>query len=70
MAMLEKVIEFIEGMQAEGIIDKYAIGGGFASIYYVEPFYTYDIDIFIVPMYKRGLINLSPIFNYAERIRI
>jgi len=24
MAMLEKVIEFIEGMQAEGIIDKYA----------------------------------------------
>jgi len=34
-------------MQKKKVIAKYAIGGGIAAIFYMEPMLTYDLDIFI-----------------------
>ncbi len=33
-------------LKREGVIKDYAIGGGYAVNYYLEPILTYDLDIF------------------------
>jgi hypothetical protein len=37
-----------------GLIKDWALGGALAAIYYVEPFATYDADIFFIPK-REGL---------------
>jgi hypothetical protein len=44
---MEKVIELLNRMQAEGVIENFAIGGGIAPIYYLEPYNTDDVYVFI-----------------------
>ena len=59
-------------MQADGVIENYAIGGGIAAIYYLEPYETDDIDVFIpsvaVAVGDAGLISLEPIYGYLNRL--
>ena len=67
--LMDKAIEIINELQKKGLIKDYAIGGGIATIYYTEPFFTYDLDVFIIPsekQEKKNLILLSPIFNYLK----
>lgn len=35
-------------LKREGVIRDYAIGGGYAVNYYLEPILTYDLDIFVL----------------------
>ena len=66
---MKKAIRTINELKKAGLIVDYAIGGGIATIFYVEPFVTYDLDIFIVLPKKaerRNLISLSPIFGYLQ----
>lgn len=65
---MEKVIQVLNKMLAEGVVEKYAIGGGIAAIYYLEPYQTDDIDVFVLPVVvgDSGLISLEPIYTYLE----
>ncbi len=55
-------------MKEKGLIGEYAISGGIAVIFYVEPILTYDLDIFFIPIIEeKGLISLSPIYDYLKR---
>ena len=56
---MEKVIQVLNRMQADGVIEKYAIGGGIAAIYYLEPYQTDDIDVFVLPVVvsEGGLVS-------------
>ncbi len=66
---MEKTIKVINNLLEEGLIEDYAIGGGIATIFYVEPFLTYDLDVFVIPSgkgKKKNVILLSPIFDYLE----
>ena len=63
--MLEKTLKVIEKITRQGIIKAYAIGGGIAATYYIEPMLTYDLDIFFIPA-KEGLDVLAPIYDYAK----
>jgi hypothetical protein len=67
---MEKVIQILNRMQADGVIEKYAIGGGIAAIYYLEPYQTDDIDVFISPVVigQSGLVSLEPIYGYLEKL--
>lgn len=67
---MEKVIQVLNQMQADGVIEKYAIGGGIASIYYLEAYQTDDIDVFVLPVVTResGLISLESIYAYLENL--
>jgi hypothetical protein len=69
---MERVIQVINRMEADGVIDNYAIGGGIASIYYLEPYQTDDIDVFIpavaVAVGEAGLISLEPIYGYLKKL--
>ena len=51
---LAEVLRAANGLIAAGLIDDYALGGALAAIHYVEPFTTYDADIFFIPK-DRGL---------------
>jgi len=62
---MEKALQIIEEMTRLGIIKSYAIGGGIAATYYIEPALTYDLDIFFIPV-KEGLAELAPIYEFAR----
>jgi hypothetical protein len=61
---MEKALRVINEMTSRGIIKAYAIGGGIAATYYIEPVLTYDLDIFFIPA-SEGLDVLTPIYEYA-----
>jgi hypothetical protein len=65
---MERVIQVINRMHSEGVIQSYAIGGGIAAIYYLEPYQTDDIDVFVaaVAVGDAGLISLEPIYTYLK----
>src|ERR1700674_131827 len=46
-------------LRAAKLIEDWALGGALAAIYYVEPFTTYDADIFFIPK-DRGLTSGIP----------
>jgi hypothetical protein len=62
---MEKTLQIIEEMARLGIIKAYAIGGGVAATYYIEPVLTYDLDIFFLPV-KEGLDELAPVYEFAR----
>jgi hypothetical protein len=61
---MDKALKVIEEIARQGIIKTYAIGGGIAATYYIEPLLTYDLDIFFIPI-KGGLDLRSPIYDYC-----
>jgi hypothetical protein len=62
---MEKTLQIIEEMTRLGIIKAYAIGGGIAATYYIEPVLTYDLDVFFVPV-KEGLDEFARERGYPE----
>jgi hypothetical protein len=60
--------ELRAGQQA-GLYEGYAIGGAVAAIFYLEPFATEDIDIFVSLSPREGalLISLEPIYAFFRQ---
>jgi hypothetical protein len=67
---MEKTLRVINKLVKEGLIEDYAIGGGIAAIFYIEPFLTYDMDIFIIVSRKqnKNIVVLTPVFKYLENL--
>ena len=65
---MEKALVVINQLKEQGIISDYAIGGGMASVFYMEPVLTYDLDIFCVLAEDTGKLNiLAPLYKWADR---
>lgn len=66
---MKNTIEIINELKKEKLIKDYAIGGAIGVLRWVEPFFTRDLDIFIIPVKetKEELINLSPIYEYLKK---
>jgi hypothetical protein len=45
---LERIFPILNQMEAEGVIGRYAIGGAIGAIFWLEPFQTKDLDVFVV----------------------
>jgi len=45
---LIKALQILNRLKRKGLIRDYAIGGGYAVNYYLEPILTYDLDIFLL----------------------
>lgn len=43
-----EALRTLSQLKREGLIRDYAIGGGYAVNYYLEPILTYDLDIFVL----------------------
>jgi hypothetical protein len=62
---MQKVCDVLEQLLAEGVIQKYAIGGATAAGFHGEPLATRDIDVFCYLDLPDGslLVTLEPIFK-------
>lgn len=65
---IREVIITINQMQADGVIDRYAIGGAVGATFYLEPVATLDVDIFITFQPEPGslIVSPEPIFDYLK----
>ena len=58
------------GLISAGLIEDWALGGALAAIYYVEPFTTYDADIFFIPKDKHLTAGIPAIYSGAPGFRL
>jgi hypothetical protein len=63
---LADVIRSANGLVAANLIEDWALGGALAAIYYVEPFTTYDADIFFIPADKGLTAGMPAIYSHLE----
>jgi hypothetical protein len=68
---MKRTLDVINAMEADGIIDRYAIAGAIAAYNYIEPTVTEDLDILISldapsDSPRAGLITLSPILSHLK----
>lgn len=63
---IREVIEVLNQMEADGVIDRYAIGGAVGATFYLEPVATLDIDVFVAFQPEPGqlLVTPRPIIEY------
>lgn len=63
---MKKTLEVLNSLKDKALIDDYAIGGGVATIFYTEPVFTYDLDIFIIVKSEpsQKIISLDSIYDY------
>lgn len=65
---MEQTLNIINLMQQEGLFTAYAIGGGIAALFYIEPITTFDLDIFVIlPESAEPLISLAPLYTWLEK---
>ncbi|HOO20667.1 MAG TPA: hypothetical protein PL011_04710 [Kiritimatiellia bacterium] len=65
---IKEVIATINRMQADGVIERYAIGGAVGATFYLEPVSTLDVDVFVAFRADPGSLLLSPkpIYDYLK----
>lgn len=64
---MEKTLKVLNELEKQGIIKRYAIGGGIATLFYTEPILTYDMDVFVfLPASRSKLVLLSPLYGYLR----
>jgi len=65
---MEATLKVLNELERDGVISRYAIGGAVGAIFYMEPFLTYDLDVFVLlPQTAGGLLTLSPIYEELKR---
>lgn len=69
MSSLGDVFRVLNEMAETRVIERYAIGGAMAALFYVEPTRTYDVDVFVtigdeVP--ADSLAPLEGIYSWAR----
>ena len=64
---MKETLKVLNGMLKAGVVQRYAIGGAVAAIYYLEPIDTVDLDIFVqLEVSGSELTILAPIYEYLS----
>jgi hypothetical protein len=65
---VREVIKTVNAMEADGVIERYAIGGAVGATFYLEPVATLDVDIFLTfkPTVGSLIASPAPIFEYLK----
>ena len=62
---LHDIFAELEAAVADGIVERYAIGGAVGATFYIEPAATQDVDVFVVfDQHASLLLSLAPIYDY------
>jgi hypothetical protein len=58
-------VAILDQLQSEGVIDRYAIGGATAANFHLEPFATFDVDVFLnlEATLDQPIITMTPILS-------
>ncbi len=63
---MKKTIQILNEMVELEIINEYAIAGGMAHFYYIEPSVTYDLDLIVnITAAQNPLAPLSKLYEWA-----
>lgn len=57
-------LRVLNSLEADAVIGRYAIGGSIALLFYVEPFFTEDLDIFCHLPQTGTLLSLAPVYEH------
>jgi hypothetical protein len=61
---VKRTLQVLNELEKQGVFSRYAIGGAMAATFYVEPFLTFDLDVFVLLQAgTTGLISLTPIYQ-------
>jgi hypothetical protein len=63
---LADVLRAANDLVAAKLIEDWALGGALAAIYYVEPFTTYDADVFFIPKDKGLTAGIPAIYAHLQ----
>jgi hypothetical protein len=65
---IKEVIATINQMEADGIFERYAIGGAIGATFYLEPVATLDVDVFVNfhTLTDTLIISPEPLFEYLK----
>lgn len=65
---IKDVIKTVAQMEADGVIERYAIGGAVGATFYLEPVATLDIDIFVTFKSDQDSIFVDPrpVYDYLK----
>jgi len=65
---VERTLKVLNELERKGLIERYAIGGGVAVLFYMEPVLTYDLDVLVfLPEAQGGLVTIAPIYEYLQK---
>lgn len=65
---MRETLKVLNRMVRDEVVRAYAIGGAVAAIYYLEPFDTADLDVFVqVQTSGNDLTILAPIYEYLSK---
>ena len=65
---MKTAIHALNTLEREGVLKRYAIGGAMGALFYVEPFTTFDLDVFVLVPQPEGavLYTLDPLYRRLE----
>ena len=63
---MKKTFSVLNDLKKKGLIHDYAIGGGIAAVFYIEPVLTYDLDVFILLSDEKDMQPLSAVYEYLK----
>jgi hypothetical protein len=65
---MKRVFQLLNALVHDGEVQNYAIGGAIAAVFYVEPFSTQDIDVFVMMKTEpTGLVTIIPGWDYLKK---
>jgi hypothetical protein len=67
---MDKTLRVVNTLKKGKLIEDYAIAGGIAAMFYIEPILTYDLDIFVIlprEMKTNQLIDLTPVYDHLKK---
>ena len=64
---MKETLEVLNGLKDKALIDDYAVGGGIATIFYTEPVFTYDLDVFVIvkSALAGNIISLASVYDWG-----
>lgn len=66
---MKRTVSVINRLVEAGLIKNYAVGGGIAAMFYMEPELTFDVDVFIIAegRKEKGIVDLSPVYEFLKK---
>ena len=65
---MKKTLQILNQLIELKIINNYAIAGGMAQFYYIEPSVTYDLDLIVnLPSEENPLTPLTNLYDWADK---
>jgi len=63
---MKETLEVLNSLKDKALIADYAVGGGIATIFYTEPVFTYNLDVFVIvkPESSGNIISLTLMYDY------